>query len=272
MSRHDSSPADTGESRGFSLRRWSRRKHAAAREQDRPPAAPAQASDGAFPEVTPATACAVPAGVADGPAAAAGFADGAAPADAMAASSAAPPSAESPMRQAAALPPIESLTPDSDFAAFMRPGVDESLKRGALKRLFTDPHFNVMDGLDIYIDDYTKPDPVEPSIARALLARITFDASANAPAGNPVAAGAMSESALPAGPAPATGIAEFPCDDGKPERAVASAAADGSDAAVVRSPERPLAGDVDALPGDPEALPGDAEALLRERDLPPTSR
>jgi hypothetical protein len=256
MSRHDSSPADTGESRGFSLRRWSRRKHAAAREQDRAPAAPAQPSDGAFPEATAATASTVPAGVADGPAVAAGFANGAAPTDAMAASPSELPRADRPaMHQAAALPPIESLTPDSDFAAFMRPGVDESLKRGALKRLFTDPHFNVMDGLDIYIDDYTKPDPVEPSIARALLARITFDSSANAPAGDPVTARAVS--ALPAVPAPATGIAELACDDGKPERAVTSASADGSDANVVRNPE---------------ALPGDVEALLRERDMPPTSR
>ena len=30
----------------------------------------------------------------------------------------------------------------------------------AMKKLFTDPHFNVMDGLDIYIDDYRKPDPL----------------------------------------------------------------------------------------------------------------
>ena len=30
----------------------------------------------------------------------------------------------------------------------------------ALRQLFTDPHYNVMDGLDIYIDDYSKPDPL----------------------------------------------------------------------------------------------------------------
>jgi hypothetical protein len=29
-----------------------------------------------------------------------------------------------------------------------------------MKKMFSDPHFNVMDGLDIYIDDYTKPDPI----------------------------------------------------------------------------------------------------------------
>ena len=34
------------------------------------------------------------------------------------------------------------------------------LKRSALKTLFRAEHFNVMDGLDVYIDDYTKPSPI----------------------------------------------------------------------------------------------------------------
>src|SRR5262245_1650512 len=63
---------------------------------------------------------------------------------------------------AAPLPPVESLTPESDFTGFMKPEVDESVKREALKTLFTDPRFNVMDGLDVYIDDYSKPDPLPP--------------------------------------------------------------------------------------------------------------
>lgn len=58
------------------------------------------------------------------------------------------------------LPPIESLTIDSDFTKFLGPKVDESIKRAALKKLFSDPRFNVMDGLDIYIGDYTQPDPM----------------------------------------------------------------------------------------------------------------
>ena len=57
-------------------------------------------------------------------------------------------------------PPIESLTPDSDFTPFMQADVDPALRRGALKKLFEDPRFNVMDGLDVYIDDYSKPDPL----------------------------------------------------------------------------------------------------------------
>jgi len=57
-------------------------------------------------------------------------------------------------------PPIESLTPESDFTPFMQSDVDPALRRGALRKLFEDPRFNVMDGLDVYIDDYSKPDPL----------------------------------------------------------------------------------------------------------------
>ena len=58
----------------------------------------------------------------------------------------------------------------------MQPGVDESVKRGALKKLFSDPRFNVMDGLDVYIDDYSKPDPIDPAIVRTLAhARYIFN-------------------------------------------------------------------------------------------------
>lgn len=60
----------------------------------------------------------------------------------------------------APLPPLESLTPDSDFAPFMRKDVDPILRRQALKTLLRDPRHNVMDGLDVYIDDYSKPDPI----------------------------------------------------------------------------------------------------------------
>ena len=58
------------------------------------------------------------------------------------------------------LPPVQSLTFDSDFTGFMKPDVDPALRREALKTLLKDPRFNVMDGLDVYIDDYSKPDPL----------------------------------------------------------------------------------------------------------------
>ena len=57
-------------------------------------------------------------------------------------------------------PPVESLTPESDFAPFMRGDIEPQLRADALKKLFADPRFNVMDGLDVYIDDYSKPDPL----------------------------------------------------------------------------------------------------------------
>lgn len=66
------------------------------------------------------------------------------------------------------LPPLESLSLDSDFSAYFHPKVDESLRRAALKKLFGDPHFNVMDGLDVYIDDYSTSDP----LPEALLAQL----------------------------------------------------------------------------------------------------
>jgi hypothetical protein len=66
------------------------------------------------------------------------------------------------------LPSIDSLTPESDFSAFFRAKVEEKLRRAALKKMFQDPHFNVMDGLDVYIDDYSVPDP----IPEAMLSRL----------------------------------------------------------------------------------------------------
>ena len=72
------------------------------------------------------------------------------------------------------LPPVESLTFESDFKAFMHSKVEEGVKRAALKKLFHDPRFNVMDGLDTYIDDYTKAEPISDE----LLARLTHAARA----------------------------------------------------------------------------------------------
>lgn len=116
----------------LSLSRWSRRKLEAARAQS----APAR-------EVAPAP-------VAPG----------------QQAPQPAPPSAP---EASAALPPIESLSIESEFAPFFKPGIPESTRRAALKQLFRDPRFNIMDGLDVYIDDYSKPDPIPPEMMKQLL-------------------------------------------------------------------------------------------------------
>jgi hypothetical protein len=123
----------------FSLKRWSQRKHAVAREVSKP----------AAPET---------------------------PSPVVPASSAVPAAGTTPKAAEAALPSVESLTFDADFTAFMKPDVDPSLKRDALKKLFSDPRFNVMDGLDTYIDDYTKFEPLDAETARSLVsARYIFD-------------------------------------------------------------------------------------------------
>lgn len=62
---------------------------------------------------------------------------------------------------------IDRFAPD--FSAFMKPEVDPTVQQAALKKMFTDPHFNVMDGLDIYIDDYSKPDPLPPGMLEKLV-------------------------------------------------------------------------------------------------------
>jgi len=63
---------------------------------------------------------------------------------------------------------VAQLTGDSDFSAFVARGVDAAVRRTALKKLFADPHFNAMDGLDVYIDDYTKPSPVTEAMLASL--------------------------------------------------------------------------------------------------------
>ena len=66
------------------------------------------------------------------------------------------------------LPPLEKLTLQSDYSGFFHPKVDDNLRRAALKRLFSDPHFNIMDGLDVYIEDYSKPSPLPAQMLATL--------------------------------------------------------------------------------------------------------
>ena len=63
---------------------------------------------------------------------------------------------------------LANLTSDSDFGQFLRQEVSEEIRRKALKTLFADPQFNVMDGLDIYIDDYSISEPIPPEMLASL--------------------------------------------------------------------------------------------------------
>lgn len=63
---------------------------------------------------------------------------------------------------------VEGLTAESDYSAFLVQGVDEGVKRSAMKKLFALPQFNIMDGLDIFVGDYSQPDPLPPGMLEAL--------------------------------------------------------------------------------------------------------
>jgi hypothetical protein len=67
------------------------------------------------------------------------------------------------------LTPLDELTGDSDYRDFFHPKVDEGVRRSALKKLFSDPHYNIMDGLDTYIDDYSRTEPIPPAMLAGLV-------------------------------------------------------------------------------------------------------
>jgi hypothetical protein len=126
---------------GF-LGRWARRKEAVRQGKEPPPEVP-EAEAGAVAQEPGAV-----------PSATSGEATAARPED----SPPPPPTLED----------THALTADSDFTRFVKPEVAPEVKNAAMKKLFADPHFNVMDGLDVYIDDYSKPDPIPPEMLRQL--------------------------------------------------------------------------------------------------------
>ena len=139
------------------------------------------------------------------------------------------PGAAAPMPPAAPqpLPAVESLTADSDFAPFMGADIDPGLKGRALKTLFGDPALYPMDGLDVYIDDYTKPDPLPQGWLEKLNQFANLHGEPQPPPGEPGDAGAQArEPAAPraadACPAPESAPACDPLDtsdarDAKPD-------------------------------------------------------
>ncbi|MBC7415289.1 MAG: DUF3306 domain-containing protein [Herminiimonas sp.] len=60
------------------------------------------------------------------------------------------------------------LGAESDFVPFMASNVDPGVRRLALRQLFADPRFNVMDGLDTYIEDYNTFVPMDAAMVAAL--------------------------------------------------------------------------------------------------------
>ncbi|MEO5659652.1 MAG: DUF3306 domain-containing protein [Polaromonas sp.] len=77
--------------------------------------------------------------------------------------------ADKPAEKMLSLDDVRLLTADSDFTPFMARDVGPEVRNAAMKKLFTDPHYNVMDGLDTYIGDYSKSDPIPESMLRQMV-------------------------------------------------------------------------------------------------------
>ncbi len=71
-------------------------------------------------------------------------------------------------KPAPTLPPVDKLTPESDFSPFMNPKVEDALRRVALKKLFSDPHFNLPDPFEAYSGDWTGGEPIPEEMLAAL--------------------------------------------------------------------------------------------------------
>lgn len=156
---------------GF-LTRWSRRKVQALRGDPAVPPLPAAESTAA-PPVDETAAGEVPATVAR-------------------------PDADDTAPPPPTLEQAQQLTPDADFSRYVMRDVDPQVRNTALKSLFSDPRFNVMDGLDTYIDDYGKPDPLPPGMLRQMVQSAMLGLFKDDPApAAPPAAGDTIEMPLP---------------------------------------------------------------------------
>ena len=119
--------------------RWSRRKIEARKTEEKP----------AEPKPSSEPGPAVPA----------------VPAVSSAGAAEAPPGVPAPRE----LPPLESLKGlASEYTEFLKPGVDENLRRSALKKLFSDPHFENFDRFEAYCEDFTQGEPIPLAMLKTL--------------------------------------------------------------------------------------------------------
>lgn len=146
------------EERSGFLGRWSRRKLETL--QGKPPDEPALADKA---KSAPVAGAGVGVGVAAG-------ASKSGPAVFVPATGPACNSTETPAvpEKSLSLDDVKALTQDSDFKPFMARNVGADVRNAAMKKLFADPHYNVMDGLDTYIDDYSIADPLPQAMLRQM--------------------------------------------------------------------------------------------------------
>lgn len=163
----------------------------------------------------------------------------------------------------------QALTPMSDFKPFVDRAVSPEVRNLAMKKLFADPHFNLMDGLDIYVGDYTQPDPLPEGMLRKIASAHTlgfFDHEKKPAEGAPEPSSDGAQAIAPA--------ATQPRDDaeagGAPDvaqsevcNAIPSAPSSEPEVAA-RSP----AGDVAATPASHSHNDHDAPLRLQPDDAP----
>jgi len=62
------------------------------------------------------------------------------------------------------MPPVDSITEESDVSGFFSPGVSDKLRRMALRKVFSLSIYNVRDGLDDYDEDFTFFEPLGDTV------------------------------------------------------------------------------------------------------------
>lgn len=114
------------------------------------------------------------------------------------------------------MPPLDSLGPDSDYSGFLSRGVSRSLRRQALRRLFSSPHLNVVDGLDDYAEDFTGLAPLGDVVTAEMRYRLE-QAARVAAAGleaDPAVAGTAGGRGAEPYPVVQSAEADLACDTG----------------------------------------------------------
>lgn len=151
------------------------------------------------------------------------------------------PAVGNPLADPAAEPPAELPSVDSlqglagEYREFLKPEVNDELRRAALKKLFADPHFNVIDVNEAYSGDYTQSIPIPPAVMATLeqAKHLWFDEDAEKKkaqlereAADAAAAGGEAPPGIPVQPDAASDtIAAQDAQDSSPEVPPADAAA-----------------------------------------------
>jgi hypothetical protein len=115
-----------------------------------------------------------------------------------------PPAPVAPAAQEASLPsdedmpPLESLTEESDYSGFLSPSVSETLRKAALRKLFHSSAFNLCDGLDDYDEDFRNFAALGDLVTEEMRRRMEHMAEALESESQEVAAAPQSEAEEPA--------------------------------------------------------------------------